>query len=189
MARFHNAVAQLPPLAQRDGAYPLDTLPARPVDEDLRPALDALEADLAAIDHPTAPRQVIHGDFTAQNVLACGRPPAVCGVIDFALSYVEVVWADIGFGLWRSGRPHQDAIHLDLDRVQDLISGYCRVRALPPQAVRAIAVYATARGLQQAVKGYGHGRRPPPMLMDRVQWLATHYNQLEDRIGRATTHE
>ena len=188
-ARFHNAVAEMSPPAQRPGAYPLDSLRARPVHEDARPDLDALKADLAAIDRPTAPRHVIHGDFTTPNVLAGGRPPVVCGAIDFALSYVEVVWADIGFGLWRSGRPYQDAIHLDLERVQGLISGYCRVRALPPQAARAITVYTTARGLQQAVKEYEHGRRLPPMLMDRVQWLVTHSNQLEDRIARATTHE
>jgi len=53
--------------------------------------------------HPT-PRLVIHGGFTVDNVIASGNPASAAGVIDFALAYIDAPMADIGFGLWRSGR-------------------------------------------------------------------------------------
>jgi Ser/Thr protein kinase RdoA (MazF antagonist) len=185
LARYHDAAAATPRPAQRPVAYPLDTLPTRAAGGEIRGWLDALAADLAAIGHNNAHRHVIHGDFTAHNVLADGDPPVPVGVIDFALSYVDVLWADIGFGLWRSGRQQQRAIGLDLDRVCRLVTGYCRRRPLPPQAAPAIAVYVRARGLQQAVKGSDRGHSPRPRLVARVRWLAEHRTILEDRLASA----
>jgi aminoglycoside phosphotransferase (APT) family kinase protein len=69
---------------------------------------------------------VIHGDFTSHNVLAAGTPPRATGVIDFALAHAETPLADIGYGLWRSGRPYQAADHLDLSRVQNFVRGHRR---------------------------------------------------------------
>ena len=68
------------------------------------------------------------------------RCPATCclpgplaraaGVIDFALAHAETPLADIGYGLWRSGRPCQDADHLDLSRVQNFVRGYASATRL-----------------------------------------------------------
>lgn len=183
LARYHQASVTTRRPPQRPVSYPLDELTTRPVNDTMRAELDALGVDLDEIGHANIERHVIHGDFTAHNVLAAGQPPAPSAVIDFALSYVDALWADIGFGLWRSGRPRQDAVELDLDRVGDLVAGYCRLRLLPKQAARAIPIYIRARGLQQAVKGYYRGQQPTQQLLARIQWLADNRAALEGRIA------
>jgi Ser/Thr protein kinase RdoA (MazF antagonist) len=147
--------------------------------------LDLLAADLDRIRHNRAPRLVIHGDFTTHNVVATGRPPVATGVIDFALAYVEAPLADIGFGLWRSGRPHQRASHLDLRKARDFVSGYCQRRPLAPEAAQAVAVYLRARGIQQAIKGRIRGRSPGRRLAERIRWLSAHRPAVEDCLHEA----
>lgn len=130
-------------------------------------------------------RHVVHGDFTAHNVLATGTPATPSGVIDFALAYVEDLWADIGFALWRSGRPRQEAIGLDLERTREFVLGYARRRALSPSAVDAVPLYVLARGLQQLVKGYGRGVAPGDALLARVRWTATNRSAVAESVAAA----
>lgn len=68
-------------------------------------SLDTLGEELERIDHAGSRLSVIHGDITNHNILASGPPPRPSGVIDFANAYSEATLADIGFALWRSGRP------------------------------------------------------------------------------------
>jgi Ser/Thr protein kinase RdoA (MazF antagonist) len=185
MARYHEAIVTTARPRQRPVSYPLDELPTRAVAKEARSDLDALGVGLDEIHHATVERHVIHGDFTAHNVLAAGQPPAPTAVIDFALSYVESLWADIGFGLWRSGRPRQDSFKLDLDRVGNLVAGYCRLRQLPQQAARAIPIYIRARGLQQVIKGYDRGQPPTEQLLARIRWLADNRDAIEERVAAA----
>lgn len=129
---------------------------------------------------------VIHGDFTAHNVVTSGPPARPTGVIDFALAYVEAALADVGFGLWRSGRPHQDAIALDPQRVHDLVSGYTRVHLLPATtAAEAITVYIGARGIQRATKAHTRGQPPHEMDAQRIHWLSSHRSTLRAAIADA----
>jgi Ser/Thr protein kinase RdoA (MazF antagonist) len=128
---------------------------------------------------------VIHGDFTTHNVVATGKPPMATGVIDFALAYVETPLADIGFGLWRSGRPYQRARDLDLRKVRDFVGGYCRRRPLAPEAAQAVAVYLRGRGIQQAVKGHLRRRPLGRRLVERVRWLAAHQPAVEQCLREA----
>jgi Ser/Thr protein kinase RdoA (MazF antagonist) len=185
LARYHQAAVTLPRPPQRPVSYPLDELPTRLAGPDVRDELGALDVDLDKIDHANVERHVIHGDFTAHNVLAIGQPPALSAVVDFALAYVDPLWADIGFGLWRSGRPQQDAVGLDLDRVGDFVAGYSRLSPLPQQAARAIPIYIRARGLQQVVKGHDRGQPPTQQLLARIRWLTDHRADLEERIAAA----
>jgi aminoglycoside phosphotransferase (APT) family kinase protein len=81
----------------------------------IRRLAERLVADLAAISCSAAGQLTIHGDFTTHNVIAGGIPARPAGVIDFDRAHLEVPVADIGYGMWRSARPRQDASHLDLD--------------------------------------------------------------------------
>lgn len=66
---------------------------------------------------------------------------APCGVIDFANAYVEVPLADIGFALWRSGRPAQDVHEFDPARIAAYIDGDSSVRPLSADDRAAVIVY------------------------------------------------
>jgi len=92
--------------------------------------------DLTRVGHGAASRLVIHGDFTAHNVLATGQPPTATGAIDFTLAHVEATLTDVGFALRRAGRPGQDAIGWDLNRIRALLTGYSRIQPLDPTAGR-----------------------------------------------------
>lgn len=172
MAALHLAKVAASGGVQRPSAIPLsDLCTARPPGLPGR-WIGRLAEDLVRIGHQRAPRAVIHGDLTAHNVLAAGDPPEVTGVIDFALAHVEDPRADIGFGLWRSGRPFQDAVHLDFGRVSLLVCGYHRRRPLAVTDADAVAVYIRARGVQQAVKQWRRTRHgPTELLTRRIDWL------------------
>jgi Ser/Thr protein kinase RdoA (MazF antagonist) len=130
---------------------------------------------------------VVHGDCTTHNVLVddLGGVQTPTGVIDFGLACVDAPLADIGFGLWRSGRPYQDAINLDASRVKDFVAGYAKVSPLPTSAAHAISVYVRARGVQQAVKAQMISRPPAAMLAERIRWLATHEDDPRTCIASA----
>ena len=100
---------------------------------------------------PAAPI-VIYGDFTAHHVIVTGSPPLPAGVIDFERAHLDEPAADIGYGLWRSGRPRQDASHLDLARLSLFIRGYATMARIPQQTVRALPVYLHGRGVQMIAK-------------------------------------
>ena len=118
LGRYHVAVRQMQVTAQRPAALPLADVPRVLLSQRLdvipperaapiRQLAAQLVRDLDDTGHLARERTVIHGDFTNDNVIARGMPPAPSGVIDFAGAHVETPLADIGYGLWRSGRPHE----------------------------------------------------------------------------------
>jgi Ser/Thr protein kinase RdoA (MazF antagonist) len=132
MARYHQASRGVTPNDQRPSAIPMESFNSVSVQGPLTRWIEDLRADLDRVGHAHASRCVVHGDFTMHNVLAAGTPADATGVIDFTLAYIEDPLADIGFGLWRSGRPHQEAVGMDLDRVTRLITGYHQQCTLQP---------------------------------------------------------
>jgi aminoglycoside phosphotransferase (APT) family kinase protein len=129
---------------------------------------------------------VIHGDFTNDNVIAAGAPVGVVGVIDFALAHAETPLADIGYGLWRSGRPRPEAGRLDLQRVRRFVRGYCGTARLSADEARAVTVYLHGRGLQMIAKRVGAGRAETGMLA-QVQWTSEHAEAVGDALAAAVS--
>ena len=197
LGRYHAAARQVRVCGQRPSALPLAEVPgillsgrleSAGVDPERAAAIRSLAAaladDLAAARGQASDPLVIHGDFTNHNVLAAGHPARPTGVIDFALAHQETPLADIGYGLWRSGRPRQEADYLDLARVQRFVSGYARVSPLSAQAATVIALYLRGRGLQMIAKRVRAGRQETGMLA-QVQWLSAHARALDDAIAAA----
>jgi Ser/Thr protein kinase RdoA (MazF antagonist) len=190
MGRYHAAVSALKPTAQRPAALPLGDVPAvllsgqveaAGVGADLAARIRDLAAELATdLAHAAgadAGRLIIHGDFTCHNVLAVGRPPVAAGVIDFELAHVESPLADIGYGLWRSGRPGQHAVNLDAVRVRQFLRGYTSVRSVTADQARLIPGYLRGRGLQMIAKRVRAGR-PETGMLAQVGWLSAHRDEL-----------
>jgi len=132
LARYHGAACRVRMADQRPVAVPLAQVPALLASAGpgtaggseqlhlVRSLAGELAADLDRCGRGRLPRLVIHGDFTNHNVIAAGQPPRPCGVIDFTLAHLESPLADIGYGLWRSGRPYDQATFLDMPRVRAL---------------------------------------------------------------------
>lgn len=155
LARFHAAMERVTMPEQQSPVWPVE-------------ALSGLSSELHDIGHDARPRHMIHGDFTNHNVLATnGRP---CGVIDFANAYVEVPLADVGFALWRSGRPFQEADGFDPERVGAYLDGYSSVRPLSGDDRAAVLVYLRARGVQILTKQRARGVRDDGPRR-RLEWL------------------
>jgi Ser/Thr protein kinase RdoA (MazF antagonist) len=186
LGRYHTAVSALEPAAQRPAALPLIEVPAilrsgsveaagvgADVAARLRDLAAELAAELASAGDAAAGRLVIHGDFTCHNVLAVGSPRVAAGVIDFELAHVESPLADIGYALWRSGRPAQDAVDLDPGRVSEFLRGYASARSLTADQARLIPVYLRGRGLQMIAKRVRAGR-PETGMLAQVEWLSAH---------------
>ncbi len=149
LARYHCTVRRIHVTGECDGVIPLASVPAILLSGQLdtacpdpeqtaviRRLAERLAADLEDCGHRVAERLVIDGDFTNHNVIADGIPPRPVGVIDFQRAYVEAPLADIGYGLWRSGRPHQDADRLDLARLGRFVRGYASTIPLRVTAAR-----------------------------------------------------
>jgi Ser/Thr protein kinase RdoA (MazF antagonist) len=164
LARFHVAVGTVEVESQQSPAFPIDGLPG-------------LIDDLARIGHESRPRHVIHGDFTNHNVLARGMPLVPVAAIDFANTYVEVPLADIGFALWRSGRPSQDTLGWDAGRIREYVDGYSSVIPLAEGDRLAVVIYLKARGVQMAVKRQVRGL-PDDLSGARLEWLVAHERAL-----------
>jgi Ser/Thr protein kinase RdoA (MazF antagonist) len=152
LGRYHVAVRQIQVTGQRPSALPLAEVPPVLLSHQLEaipPERAALICQLAAqlardLDdngHLARERMVIHGDFTNDNVIARGTPPEASGVIDFAGAHVETPLADIGYGLWRSGRPYERAGHLELSRVRRFLRGYASVVRISPDEASIIPLY------------------------------------------------
>lgn len=197
MGSYHDAVSKLEAAAQRPTALPLAEVPAilrsgqveaAGVAAREAAAIRSLAADLAADlaepGHASAGRLIIHGDFTCHNVLAAGTPPAAAGVIDFELAHVESPLADIGYGLWRSGRPYQDATHVDTARVRQFLRGYATVRPLSADQARLIPVYLRGRGLQMIAKRVRAGR-PQTGMLAQVSWLSANNDAMTEAFAAA----
>jgi len=191
LARYHatacqeHVASQRPialPLAQVPGVLASARLPQRDQTSLVRRLAAELGADLEDIGHGRGPRLVIHGDFTNHNVIAAGQPPRPCGVIDFALAHIESPLADIGYGLWRSGRPYQQATWLDMARMQRFVRGYASVRPLSGDEAAAISVFLRGRGLQMLAKRVLAGR-PDPGTLTQVEWLSARKRPIADALA------
>lgn len=199
LARYHATARRIPATSQRPGALPLANVPgvllsgrleAAYLDPDraavIRRHAEQLARDLDGSGHDSRERLVIHGDFTNDNVIADGRPTAATGIIDFALAHAETPLADIGYGLWRSGRPHPEADRLDLSRVSRFLRGYASVIPLTADQARVIPVYMRGRGLQMIAKRVRAGRHETGMLGE-VQWLSAHAGIIGDALASAVS--
>ena len=197
LARYHDAACQVQVASQRPVALPLGQVPAvlaaagMPTtgeEDDQRRLVQRLAGELAAdlgdIGHGQWPRLIIHGDFTSHNVIADGQPSRPRGAIDFALAHLESPLADIGYGLWRSGRPHDQATRLDVPRVQRFVRGYAFVRPLSSDDAAAVEVFLRGRGLQRLAKRVRAGR-PDPGTLTEVQWLSTHRQLIAEALAGA----
>ncbi len=183
LGRYHAAVRDYAPGCQRPNALPISLVPAILRGPRLRAAhvppgvaglicelAENLARDLADAAAVVRAPVVVHGDFTNHNVLADGTPPSTTGVIDFARAHVETPIADIGYGLWRSGRPHQEADHLDLTRVRRFVHGYASVVPVSADEASLIPAYLYGRGLQMIAKRVLAGSAETGML-SQVGWI------------------
>ena len=192
LGRYHGVVRQIQVTGQRPAALPLVEVPRVLLSHKLdaiaaeraaliRQLAAQLAGDLDGTGHLARERMVIHGDFTNDNVIARGSPPAASGVIDFALAHVETPLADIGYGLWRSGRPHELAAHLDLSRIRRFLRGYADVVRLTPDQVSVIPLYMRGRGLQMIAKRVRAGQTDTGMLA-QVLWLTANAGEVGDAL-------
>jgi Ser/Thr protein kinase RdoA (MazF antagonist) len=197
LARYHAAAGRVPVARQRPSVTPLADVPAILLSGRLAAACPdperaavirrlaaRLAADLDDLGHPATGRLVIHGDFTSHNVIADGTPPRTVGVIDFQRAHLEVPLADIGYGLWRSGRPHQDADHLDVARLRWFVRGYASTIPIPPDAAGALPVFLYGRGLQMIAKRAQAGQAGTG-IVPQVQWIAGNATAISDAIADA----
>jgi Ser/Thr protein kinase RdoA (MazF antagonist) len=197
LGRYHVAVAALEPTGQRPSAVRLADVPAILLSglleaagvsperaASIRRLAAELAADLAEAGSASPGPLVIHGDFTCHNVVATGAPPVAAGVIDFELAHVESPVADIGYGLWRSGRPHQEADCLDAARLEQFLRGYASVRAVSADQARLIPLYLRGRGLQMIAKRVRAGR-PETGMLAQVAWLSAHKDAVAEIFAAA----
>jgi Ser/Thr protein kinase RdoA (MazF antagonist) len=195
LGRYHLASRQIQPASQRPGALPLAAVPPVLLSHKLgkippdRAALirrlaAQLARDLADTGHVARKRLIIHGDFTNDNVIARGTPPVACGVIDFAGAHVETPLADVAYGLWRSGRPHELAGQLDISKVRRFLGGYASVVPLTPDEASIIPAYLRGRGQQMIAKRVRAGSDDTSMLA-QVLWLTANAAEVGDAIVAA----
>ena len=194
LARYHAAADGVRVAGQRPGVIPIADVPAILLSGQLAEACPdpeqavvirrltaRLAADLDSFGHPADSRLVIHGDFTNHNVIADGIPPRPVGVIDFERAHLEVPLADIGYGLWRSGRPSQDARDLDLARLTTFVRGYASTIAVPADTVGALPVFLYGRGLQMIAKRAQAGHTATGIVA-QVQWIADNATAISDAV-------
>jgi Ser/Thr protein kinase RdoA (MazF antagonist) len=197
LGRYHNCVRHIGVTGQRPGALPLAEVPAillspqleaarisPDVAAQIRRQAGQLADDLTGASRLAGANVVIHGDFTAHNVMADGAPPRATGVIDFALAHAETPLADIGYGLWRSGRSYQEADHLDLSRISRFLRGYVSAVAMTADQARAIPVYIRGRGLQMIAKRVRAGH-PQTGMLAQVRWLSANAEGISDALENA----
>ena len=195
LGRYHATVRQTEVTSQRPDALPLADVPTVLLSHKLdvvppeeraviRQLAAQLACDLDGTGHLRRERVVIHGDFTNDNVIADGTPPRATGVIDFANAHVETPLADVGYGLWRSGRPHERADDLDFSQARRFVRGYASIVPLSPDQASVIPVYLRGRGLQMIAKRVRAGRNETGMLA-QVQWLSANASAVADALAAA----
>jgi Ser/Thr protein kinase RdoA (MazF antagonist) len=142
LARFHDASLGVAARSQRPGSMPLAE--CRPSDPQAGAVREEFERGL--LEFGSMPRGVIHGDATQANVVI--GDDGAFHLVDFALAYQEVLYADIGSALWRNGRSSPEALTYDAGRVTRFVRGYHAVRPLDPATARGIVSCMIGRGLQ-----------------------------------------
>jgi len=100
------------------------------------------------------------------------------------VTHVETPLADIGYGLWRSGRPYEQAGYLDLPRVRRFLRGYASIVRLTPDQAGVIPLYLRSRGLQMIAKRVRAGRNNTGMLA-QVLWLTANAGEVGDALVAA----
>ena len=198
LARYHaaagsiSAVGPISAAGRRPGVIPLADVPEVLLSAELAAACpdpaqagvirglaERLASDLETSPAPRGAAIVIHGDFTNHNVIADGMPPRPVGVIDFERAHVEHPVADLGYGLWPSGRPYQEAAWLDLTRLRRLVAGYAAAAALAADDAGMLPLFLYGRGLQMIAKRVRAGRVGAGML-DQVRWTIAHAAAIAD---------
>jgi Ser/Thr protein kinase RdoA (MazF antagonist) len=196
LARFHQvSLEQSSTTSRRPAGIPLSRV-AEAVDWDgalvtmgsagevtvLRGMVERFAADLGRIGYHDLATCVVHGDPTAFNVLADGSPLRPSGLIDFELADVEPPIADVAFGLWRSGRPRQDASDLDLQRVREFMTGYRSVRTVTDQELEALPLCLRGRGLQMLAK-QSQRAIPDSSPAAQLRWIEEHAYELIETVA------
>jgi Ser/Thr protein kinase RdoA (MazF antagonist) len=115
-------------------------------------------------------------------VIADGIPPRATGVIDFANAHAETPLADLGYGLWRSGRPREQADRLDFSKARRFLRGYASIARISPDQASVIPVYLRGRGLQMIAKRVRAGQNETGMLA-QVQWLTINAGAVADALA------
>jgi Ser/Thr protein kinase RdoA (MazF antagonist) len=195
LGRYHTTARQIEVTSQRPGAIPLADVPAVLMSHSLavvpsgrqaiiRQLAAQLARDLHDAGRLTRERLVVHGDFTNDNVIADGMPPRALGVIDFANAHADTPLADLGYGLWRSGRPHEQADRLDFSRARQFLRGYASIVRVSPDQASLIPVYLRGRGLQMIAKRVRAGRNETGMLA-QLQWLTVNSDAVADVFAAA----
>lgn len=208
LAAYHHAARSVQMERQRPSGTPLLELAALAPWDRLAVALedagrlrqfaqllDELGQELQAINFGALDQIAIHGDPTADNMLINGTPPQLVGLIDFGNAAVDGWLADLGAGLWRSGRTAPDGIGLDTERVATFVAGYHRRSALDLTLARAVPLLIKARGLQLIVRWT---RRAAPealpslapllaLTLDRAVWISERQPELADAVERAVS--
>jgi Ser/Thr protein kinase RdoA (MazF antagonist) len=192
LARYHSAACRLTMTTQRPGVVPLGDVPAMLLSarlrswcrdpgqaHEIRRLALRLAGDLEAAALPENAWVVIHGDFTNHNVIADGSPARPVGVIDFQRAHFQAPVTDIAAGLWRSGRPRDDASVLDLSRVHRFVFGYSRTGRLSPSEAGALPAYLYGRGLQMIARRSLQGHGDAGMLAE-VRWISANAAAIAD---------
>lgn len=198
LASYHEAVGSIRMPSNRPSALPVARLDRQMIDgrfelalggqdgvERFEQELGRLSRDLADIGHHESTPLIIHGDPTTDNVIVEGSPSRIKALIDFDKAYQEAPLADVGFGLFRSGRPEPNELGLDPKRVAAMVAGYCHARHLGPSVARDAVVYMRARGLQLIVRWIRRGVRDCRGTLSRVGWLVQHERDLVNAIIEA----
>jgi Ser/Thr protein kinase RdoA (MazF antagonist) len=105
-------------------------------------------------------------------------------VIDFAAAHAETPLADVAYGLWRSGRPHERAGRLDPGRIRPFLRGYASIIPVSPEQAAVIPVYLRGRGLQMIAKRLRAGQAETAMLA-QVQWLTANNQAVTSALTAA----
>ncbi|MBF6129632.1 phosphotransferase [Nocardia brasiliensis] len=116
---------------------------------------------------PGLHHQVVHGDFSAHNVLVdAASPEYVCGVIDFGDTGRTAELFDVAIAVSNQLDAGDDPWRRGLD----LLTGYLSVRPLDSDALALLPIAAAARSLQRALIAQWRARRDPA----RADYVLSH---------------
>ncbi|MGX1777000.1 phosphotransferase [Nocardia brasiliensis] len=116
---------------------------------------------------PGLHHQVVHGDFSAHNVLVdAGISEYVCGIIDFGDTGRTAELFDVAIAVSNQLDAGDDPWRRGLD----LLTGYLTARPLDSAALALLPIAAAARSLQRALIAQWRARRDPA----RADYVLSH---------------